>query len=120
MANIFTSLAETLARNLWNGTGTAPATYYIGWGTGAGTSAKGDTSLFTEANESRVAASRGLPGPNQNSLTATIFAQGAKTITNAGAFTASSGGELHLKTDFAGVVLDAGDAIQFTFTQTWG
>ena len=120
MANVFTTLARTLAANLWDGNGVVPANYYVGWGTGAGVSAPADTALFTEAAEGRVVATRSKPSATQNRLVATLFAAGPKTITNAGAFTAVSGGELHLKTDFAGIVLDAGDGIQFTFTQTWG
>ena len=120
MANVFTTLARTLAADLWDGTASPVSSYYIGWGTGAGTSDPPDTTLFSEAAEGRVVATRSQPTATQNRLVAMIVAASAKTITNAGAFTATSGGDLHLKTDFTGIVLDAGDAIQFTFTQTWG
>ena len=120
MANVFTTLAETLASNLWHGTGTPVGSYYIGWGTGAGTSAKSDTTLFTEASEARTLATKSQPAYNQNRLVGTLYASADKTITNAGAFDAVTSGELHLKTDFAGVVLTAGDGIQFTLTLTWG
>lgn len=119
MADIFTDVGETLVADYVDGTVSAPATNYIGWGTGAGTAAKGDTTLFTEATEARIAAARSQPAGNQNRYVATITADGAKTITNAGVFDASSAGNLSLKSDFTGIVLALDDSIQFTFTITW-
>jgi len=46
----------------------------------------------------------------------TITCAGAgKTITNAGLFDASTGGNLFAKGDFTGIALNVGDSIQFTF-----
>lgn len=87
---------------------------YIGWGTGAGTAAKGDTALFTEASESRVSATRTQPSGSTIRWVGTITADGTKTITNAGNFTASSGGTLVCHGDFTGKDLEAGDKIEFT------
>lgn len=87
---------------------------YVGWGTGAGTAAVGDTTLFTEASESRVVATRTQPSADTVRWVATLTADGTKTITNAGNFTASSGGTLIVKGDFTGIDLAAGDQIQFT------
>lgn len=120
MANVFTSAAETLLRNYVDGAATPPATWYIGWGTGAGTAAKGDTTLFTEASESRVAATKSTPAANQNRWSGELTADGSKTITNAGVLTASTVGTLWVKSDFSGIALTVGEKINFTFTITWG
>jgi len=87
---------------------------YIGWGTGAGTAAKGDTTLFTEASESRVSATRSQPSGSIIRWVATMTADGTKTITNAGNFTASTGGTLICHGDFTGKLLALGDKIEFT------
>lgn len=87
---------------------------YIGWGTGAGTAAVGDTTLFTEASEARVVATRSQPAADTIRWVGTLTADGTKTITNAGNFTASSAGTLIVKGDFTGIALAANDQIQFT------
>lgn len=92
---------------------------YVAWGTGAGTAAKGDTTLFTEASESRVTGTVSKVGTGQTAVyqvVGTITADGTKTITNVGLWSASSGGSLHVKADFTGVALVLNDAIQFTIT----
>ena len=57
MATVFTTVGKAWAIDkldeLLQTTGD-----YIGWGTGAGTAAIGDTTLFTEAAEARVVATR--------------------------------------------------------------
>lgn len=87
---------------------------FVGWGTGAGTAAKGDTTLFTEASEARVAPTISQPLADKIRWVATLTANGAKTITNAGNFTASTGGTLIVHGDFTGIVLASGDKIEFT------
>ncbi len=87
---------------------------YIGWGTGAGTAAVGDTTLFTEAAEARVAATRTQAAPDTLQWVGTLTAAAGKTITNAGNFDNSSGGVLIVKGDFTGIVLATGDKIEFT------
>lgn len=87
---------------------------FVGWGTGAGTAAKGDTTLFTEASEARVSATRSQPVADKIRWVATITANATKTITNAGNLTASTGGTLIVHGDFAGIALNSGDSIQFT------
>ena len=91
---------------------------YIGWGTGAGTAAKTDTTLFTESSEARVAATRTQPTSDVIQWVSTITADANKTITNAGNFTASSAGTMICKGDFTGVALLTGDKIQLTITLT--
>jgi hypothetical protein len=100
---------------------------YVGWGSGSGTSAIGDTTLFTEEAEARTA---GTPsqvttggGTTNDTLQVqgTVTAVGPKTITNAGLFDvakaqgAGATGNLFAKGDFTGVVLATGDSIAFTF-----
>lgn len=90
------------------------ATFYIGWGTGAGTSAVGDTTLFTEASEDRVAATMSQPSADTVQWLGTMTADGNKTITNAGVFTAPTSGTLVEKGDFTGRYVETGDQIIFT------
>lgn len=110
MADIYTQAGEERVVDAIE----ADISPFIGWGTGAGTAAKGDTTLFTEASESRVAATESQPAADKNRWVATITADGIKTITNAGVFDASSGGNMLVKGDFTGIVLGSGDKIEFT------
>src|SRR5687767_5307095 len=91
---------------------------YVGWGTGAGTAAVGDTTLFTEASEARVVATRSQPSATVVRWVATITADGTKTITNAGNLTAAAAGTLVVHGDFTGIPVQAGDQIQFTIELT--
>jgi len=93
---------------------------WVAWGTGAGTAAETDTTLFTEASEARVQGTMSQPTADVLRVVGTITADAAKTITNAGTFTASSGGTLIVKGDFAGQALNAGDKIEFTIEITIG
>lgn len=105
--------------------GTAPK--YIGWGTGAGTAAASDTTLFTEklVDLSTSAGTDHTTGTESRSTTTntndtyqvdgTRTATGAGTVTNAGLFDAASGGTLTAKADFTGVALASGDSIAFTW-----
>ena len=96
----------------------ASALNFVGWGTGAGTAAAADTTLFTEASEARVAGTQSVVTTTVASDTyqvvSTLVADGTKTITNAGIFDASTAGDLFLKGDFTGVALTVGESIQFT------
>lgn len=87
---------------------------WVAWGTGAGTAAEADTTLFTEASEARVQGTLTQPAADTLRCVATLTADANKTITNAGSFTASSGGTLVVKGDFTGVALTTGDKIEFT------
>jgi hypothetical protein len=118
MATVLTNVGEQYVCDFLSGVDTAAA-QHIGWGTGAGTAAKGDTTLFTEASESRVAGTRSTNGSGASAkfqVVGTMTADGSKTITNAGLFNASSGGDLVIKGDFTGIALALNDQIQFTFT----
>ena len=50
MATIYTSAGEAVVVDAIE----AQTACYVGWGTGAGTAAKADTALFTEAAETRI------------------------------------------------------------------
>lgn len=115
MANVYTTVGKQFIVDLIDAT-VAVAAHYIAQGTGAGTAAVGDTTLFTEATEARVSATKSQPAADKNQWLATITADGTKTITNAGVFSASSGGTLILKGDFTGIAVVLNDQIQYTFT----
>ena len=118
MADIFTDAGEDKVVDILDGTAAAP-TWTVAWGTGAGTAAKTDTTLFTEAAEARVNATLSQPSSNQSRYVATITSASGQTITNAGVFDAGAAGNMLLKSDFTGVVLANGDKIEFTLTITW-
>ena len=118
MADIYTNVGEDLTADLIDGTISAPANWYVGWGTGAGTAAKGNTTLFTEAAETRIAAAESQPSSDQNQFVATLTSASSQTITNAGVFDAVSAGNMMLKSDFSGIALGNGDQIAFTFQLT--
>lgn len=113
MADIYTDAGEAFVVDAIE---TALATPFVAWGTGAGTTAKGDTTLFTEASEARTAATASQPTADKNQWVGLITADGSKTITNAGVFSASSGGTMPVKGDFAGIPLVLGDSINFTIS----
>jgi len=97
----------------------APAlNLYVGWGTGNGTSAAADTTLFTEAAEARAAAavSQATTTTANDTFQAvgTMTATATRTITNAGLFDASTSGNLIMKGEFGSVPLNSGDSIAFT------
>lgn len=119
MANVFTQAGEELVADIIDGTTAVPANWYVAWGTGAGTAAKGDTVLFTEAAESRVAATMSQPSADINKFLAQITSLSNQTITNAGVFSASTVGTLLLKSDFTGIALNTNDKIEFDFQVTW-
>lgn len=116
MATVFTNGGKAITTNRLKGAGTEPV--YVAWGTGAGTAAAADTTLFTEAAEARVAGTSTQQTTTTTSDTyqvvGTITAAAGKTITNAGLFDASTVGNLYMKGDFTGVALNTGESIQFT------
>jgi hypothetical protein len=118
MATVLTNVGEQfICDKLSEVVATQPE--FAAWGTGAGTAAKGDTTLFTEAAEARVSGTITTEGTGATAKfqnVATITSLSGQTITNAGLFTASSGGTLVIKGDFTGIVLATNDKIEFTFT----
>lgn len=117
MATVYANSGKTITVNRVKGTGTEPA--YVAWGTGAGTAAIGDTTLFTEASEARTLGTSSIVTTTTTNDTyqvvGTITVAGTgKTITNAGLFDASTGTGLFMKGDFTGIVLAVGESIAFT------
>lgn len=126
MANVLANAGRAIITNRLSGGGTTPQ--YLGWGTGAGTSAAADTTLFTEtqANLSGTTGTRvtGTTSQQTTSVTndtfqvsGTITATAGGTTTNAGVFDNSTigSGNLFMKGDYTGVALNSGDSISYTF-----
>lgn len=117
MATLLVNTGKAIVTNYLAG-GAATQPKYVGWGTGAGTTAATDTTLFTETG-SRVAGTSSQQTTSTTNDTyqviGTLTAGSSLTITNAGLFDASSSGNLFVKGDFTGVALTSGDSIQFTF-----
>lgn len=118
MATLVPNSGLGITTNRVKGGGTEPA--YVAWGTGAGTTAVTDTTLFTEsAQESRTLGSSTQQTTNTTNDTyqvigTIVVATSNKTITNAGLFDAASSGNLFMKGDFSGLALNVGESIQFT------
>lgn len=116
MATLLVNTGKAIVTSRLNSGGTVPN--YVAWGTGAGTTAATDTTLFTETG-TRVAGTVTQQTTTTTSDTyqvvATQTAGGALTITNAGVFDALTVGNLFVKGDFTGLALNSGDSIQFTF-----
>ncbi|HYK01307.1 MAG TPA: hypothetical protein VE974_06095 [Thermoanaerobaculia bacterium] len=113
-----TVLTNTGKAQMIAASNTLLATPYVGWGTGAGTAAATDTTLFTEVSAERAASTQSIVTTTVANDTlrniCTLTSVSGATITNGGLFSASSSGNLWVKGDFTGVVLAAGDKIQFT------
>lgn len=120
-----TNAGVAILTNRMRGSGLEPV--YIGWGTGAGTAAVADTTLFTEraADLSATTGTRVTGTSSQQTtdvtndtwrLTGTYTATGSGTVTNAGCFDTSviGSGNLFLKGDFTGIGLSINDSISFT------
>ena len=125
MATVVVDGGLDIVTNRLKGSGTEPLN--IGWGTGVGTAAVANTTLFTEklvdlstsaGTDHTVGVSSRVTTNTTNDtyqVTGTRTATGAGTVTNAGLFDAASGGNLFLKGDFTGIGLASGDSIAFTF-----
>lgn len=126
MATFVVDAGLDITTNRIKGAGTEPLN--IGWGTGAGTTTRSDTTLFTEklvdlttsaGTDHTVGTSSRITTNTTNDsyrVTGTRTATGAGGVTNAGLFDAASGGNLYLKGDFSTINLASGDSIAFTIT----
>jgi hypothetical protein len=116
VATLVVNAGRAITTARLKGSGTEPN--YSGIGTGAGTAAAADTTLFTESLPRVVGTSTQVTTASTNDtyqVVATHTAGGALAITNAGLLDASTSGNLFLKGDFAVVNLANGDSIQFTY-----
>lgn len=117
MATVLVNTGKAIVTNYLNGGG-ATVPKYIGWGTGAGTAAITDTTLFTETGTRTLGTGSQVTTTTTNDtfqVVGTITAAGTLAITNAGLFDASTSGNLFAKGDFTTINLSASDSIQFTF-----
>ena len=117
MATLLVNTGKAIVTDYLNG-GAATQPKYVGWGTGAGTTAATDTTLFTEVGTRTSGTTTQQTTSTTNDtyqVIGTVTAGSSLTITNAGLFDALSSGNLFVKGDFTGVALTSGDSIQFTF-----
>jgi hypothetical protein len=116
MATLLVNTGKAVVTNRIKGSGTEPN--YVAWGTGAGTTALTDTTLFSETG-TRVSGTSTQETTSTTDDTyqvvATQTAGGSLAITNAGLFDALTTGNLFVKGDFSTINLSSGDSIQFTF-----
>lgn len=118
-ATLVVNTGKAIVTSRIKGLGAEPV--FLAWGTGAGTTAATDTTLFTEASEARVSGTSSQVTTTTTNDTyrvvGTMTVAGAgKTITNVGLFDAASAGNLFLKADFAGLPLSIGDSIALTLS----
>ena len=125
MATVVTNAGRDIATNRIMGLGTEPK--QIGVGSGAGTAAVADITLFAEKAADGVAttgtriagtSSRQTTGVANDTyrVAGTLVATATWTVTNAGTFdnTAIAAGNLFCKGDFTGVLLNNGDSLALT------
>lgn len=116
MATLLVTTGKSIVTNRILGSGTTPQ--YVAWGTGAGTTAAADTTLFTETGTRTSGTTSQQTTTTTNDtyqVVGTMTAGGTLAITNAGIFDASTSGNLFVKGDFTTINLSSGDSIQFTF-----
>ena len=121
MATLLVNTGKAIVTNYLSG-GAATQPKYVGWGTGAGTTAATDTTLFTEVLPRVSGTATQVTTSTTNDtlqVVATQTAGTSETITNSGIFDASTSGNLFVKGDFTGIPLNNGDSIQFTWKVTF-
>jgi hypothetical protein len=117
MATLLVNTGKAIVTNYLAG-GAATQPKYVAWGTGSGTTAITDTTLFTETGSRVSGTTTQVTTTTTNDTYQVVGTQTAGTtlaITNAGLFDASSSGNLFVKGDFSTINLTSGDSIQFTF-----
>lgn len=118
-ADVITTVGRAQAAGYLAGTVASITTYYGNVGTGAGTAAVGDTTLFTEVGTARISITPTRVTTTLLNDTAqyvfTFTAASGVTVTNAGYFTASSAGTLMQKSDHAAIPLLTNDSVQYSF-----
>lgn len=115
LATVLANGGKAVVTNRIKGSGTEPN--YVAVGTGAGTAAATDTTLFTEV-ETRVAGTSTQQTTTTTSDTyqvvGTVSITATRALTNAGLFDASSSGNMLMKGDFSTINLVNGDSITLT------
>lgn len=115
---VVTNKGLGIIANRIKGVGDEPL--YLAWGSGTGTAASADESLFDEESEDRaVMVSEIVSVSTANDsykVTGAIVADGSKTITNWGVFDAPTGGNLLLHESIdPGVLFEMGQFGSFLF-----
>ena len=127
LATVLTDAGRAILTDRLKGAGGAEPNQ-VGWGTGAGTAAVGDTTLFNERADDLTATTGSRTAGTSTRVTtsvandtyevvATKTATGAGSVTNAGLWNnaAIGSGNLFMKGDFASIGLAINDSITFTF-----
>lgn len=120
MATVLTNAGKAIVTNRMKAGGTEPT--FIGWGTGAGTAAITDTTLFTEATDETRAtgtSTRTTTTVTNDTWTLTgtmTVVTAGKVITNAGCFDAVTVGNLFIKGDHSPTTLAVGESIAYTIS----
>jgi hypothetical protein len=91
---------------------------WIGWGTGSGAEAVGNTALTTPAAEARVSGTISSPSAAVHRVVGTITSASTQTITEVGLFDASTAGVMMIRALFTGIPMVSGDSIAFTLDLT--
>lgn len=119
MADIYTTVGRGQVAGYMSNVVATPAGYFGNVGTGAGTAAVGDTTLFTEVGTARVACALSRQTTTLTNDTArytfTFTAGTTVSPTNAGVWTAATAGVLMQKSDHATIPLLNLDSIAYTF-----
>lgn len=95
----------------------ASFSYFGAWGSGSTTPAIGDTALVSENPEARTsipAGSMSQPATDTVRWTYAIVATGTRTVQETGIFTASSGGNMHIRIVHGSLALESGDQVTYT------
>jgi hypothetical protein len=112
---ILTNAGKALLAQRLNGAGTRPD--YVGWGSGTTAPAATQTALTTAATEARVQGTTSLVttdvAGDTYEVDATLTANGTKTISEVGVFTAATAGTMFSRVVFDGIPVEADDTIRF-------
>lgn len=118
MAIAFTHAGKAYVTSLLDG-GSPAQMEYIAWGTGTTTAAESQTALVTPSAEDRVVGVTSQETTTQTDDTyqvvATLTSESTQEIAEAGLFNAASNGTMLIRADHAGIPLESGDSIQYTF-----
>ncbi len=125
MADVITNIGRADSAGLASNTVTPPANYFGNVGTGAGTAAVADTTLFTEVGSARITCTTTRVTTTVANDTAqyafTYTASGSISITNAGIAPTNVNGAANIiqKSDHATVPLLNLDSIAYTFRKAY-
>ena len=115
--NTIVTAGKTDIASLISGAGSVMT--HMAVGTGTNTVAAGDTTLQTEIDRNALSVSGGAPSSNTVVFTGVWSASdGTGALTEAGLFSASSGGTMMARTVFSAVNKGSSDVLTITWTVT--